>query len=64
VVQGAPGAVLTAVLTSPLARAGAVEFGANVGPRRGPHMGGAFTTSRAVDKYPLHMAERLRSTPI
>jgi hypothetical protein len=45
---------------SDLPQAGAVERGANVGPRRGPHMAGAHVIARAGEHFPEHMAEALR----
>jgi hypothetical protein len=47
-------------LTSGLAQAGAVERGANVGPRRGPHMRGSHVMVDAGRKWPDRMTARLR----
>lgn len=50
----------TGALFNPLPQAGAVERGADVGPRRGPHMRGAGTIRRAGAEFPAHMSEALR----
>lgn len=52
---GTKGAIYSA-----LPQAGAVERGANVGPRRGPHMRGSHTIARAGEQFPQHMSEALR----
>jgi hypothetical protein len=51
---------LTSRIGSPLPQAGAVERGANVGPRRGPHMKGAHAIERAGEQYPTFMTDELR----
>lgn len=45
---------------SNLPQAGAVERGANVGDRRGPHMAGAHSVRDAGRHFPQHMTEALR----
>jgi hypothetical protein len=54
------GSGLSAVIGSPLRRAPAMRFGANVGPRRGPHHGpvDTFDGARA---YVERMPRELRS---
>lgn len=54
------GPMLRAQIGSPLPQAGAVERGADVGPRRGPHMRGAFAIGRAIEQYPDAVTRRLR----
>ena len=41
--------------------AGALERGADVGPRRGPHMEGDHAIRDAGDRFLEHMTNRLRS---
>lgn len=55
---------LSAVIGSSLVRGPALEFGANVGPRRGPHMTGIFVISRAMDTFGARVMEHLQSTPM
>lgn len=45
---------------SPLVQAGAVERGADVGPRKGPHMRGLNILVTAMESYPDRLANRLR----
>lgn len=54
------GTVLRARIGSPLPQAGAVELGADVGPRRGPHMEGSLAIRRAIEQYPDAVTRRLR----
>lgn len=42
----------------------AIENGADVGDRQGPHMAPAGTLARAGRRYPEHMTRRLRQEPI
>lgn len=51
-----------ATIGSPLPQAGAVERGANVGARRGPHMGPVGTLSRAGEDFLQAMPRALRTT--
>lgn len=48
------------VLYSPLPQAGAVERGADVGPRRGPHMRGQHLIARLGPTWPAKVTARLR----
>lgn len=48
-------------LFNDLPQAGAVERGANVGPRRGPHMKGSHVIARAGEAWGDHFLEALRS---
>ena len=53
---------LAVVATSSLPYARAVDRGANVGPRPGPHMGGgAHFVGPALDALPDRIAEHVRS---
>lgn len=58
-----PGEGATGRVGSPLARAGAVERGANVGPRRGPHMRGQPSVRpAAIQNYRRAFASRMQSS--
>jgi hypothetical protein len=52
---------LSASIGSPLPQAGAVERGANVGRRRGPHMRGQASVRPAAQQYGHAFTERMRS---
>lgn len=54
------GSVSHHAVASQLPQAGAVERGADVGPRRGPHMAGSFTVRDAGARWPDHVTRRLR----
>ena len=54
----------TATIASGLRRGPAVEFGANVGTRRGPHMSGSHSVTRAVARFGERMTARLAQTPM
>lgn len=56
------GSGLSSTIGSPLPQAGAVERGADVGPRRGPHMGPVGTLREAGDRFPERMTSRLRGS--
>jgi hypothetical protein len=47
-------------LGSPLPQARALERGADVGPRRGPHMKGIHAVSAAAERFPEHMTRRMQ----
>lgn len=59
-VSGAGGERQTVRIGSSLEQARAVEIGADVGPRRGPHMQGIRALQTAAGKFPEHMTRRLR----
>lgn len=50
----------TGAVYNPLPQAGAVERGANVGPRRGPHMAGSHTLRTVGPRWLDHTTRRLR----
>lgn len=58
---GSLGDTRTFRIGSPLPQARAVEFGANVGHRVGPHMRGVGHLDDAVMQWPRLMTSRLRS---
>ena len=52
---------LTVRIGSPLPQARAVELGADVGPRRGPHMKGQGSIGKAVEQFPRQMGHQSQS---